>query len=107
MFVVFHCVCCFIVSAPGGSHLFNSWTPPAKLWVGHRREKQLLTRKIFSPFSIMMAGSEDKEKSLMQCILVKSLMIVFLMARSLVKAMAVRIVMLMNMAEMAIATHCC
>ena len=53
----------------------------------------------------MMAGSEDKEKSLMQCILIKSLMIVFLLAGSLVKAMAVRIVMLMNMAEMAIATY--
>ena len=68
------CVCCFIVSASCGSHLFNSRTPPAKLWRKQEQEKkQLLTRRISSPFSMMMAGIEEKEKSGIQCNHIKSL----------------------------------
>ena len=38
-----------------------------------RRKKQLLTRRILSPFSMMMAGIEEKEESGIQCNLIKSL----------------------------------
>ena len=37
------------------------------------RRKKLLTRRISSPFSMMMAGIEEKEKSGIQCNHIKSL----------------------------------